>query len=182
MHVNSSLRRRRTAVSIGALIRRLLRKPIWITIRRRVIEHTLLVASWFIWVVSRSMVARLFARTHLHSRRSNMSSIARSAPHFWRFWSSIVTFCHARYTFSAAALEEFTKLASSEILPPLAREPIALLFGCRINCFISELRLRLQCLPIPSNTLYVRSTAMCFHLSSVIGYFTLQLLGVHVWR
>ncbi|GBN83406.1 hypothetical protein AVEN_238152-1 [Araneus ventricosus] len=44
-------------------------------------EDTLLVAPWFIWAVSCSTVARLFARTHLCSLRSPLSSIARGAPY-----------------------------------------------------------------------------------------------------
>ncbi|GBM75242.1 hypothetical protein AVEN_200476-1 [Araneus ventricosus] len=46
-----------------------------------VLIHRLLVAPGFIWAVRCSTVARLFARTHLRSLRSPLSSIARGAPH-----------------------------------------------------------------------------------------------------
>ncbi|GBO45157.1 hypothetical protein AVEN_128842-1 [Araneus ventricosus] len=37
-------------------------------------------------------------------------------------------YCHAQYTFTTAAREQFTKLAVSEMLPPLARKPIIMTF------------------------------------------------------
>jgi hypothetical protein len=103
-HANFSLRRRWTAVSIGALTRRLLRRPIRSNVRWTVVEETLLVTPWFIWAVSCSTVARLFARTHLRSRRSPLSSMARGAPHLPR--RQIL-----------------------EMLPPLARKPMIMPFS-----------------------------------------------------
>jgi hypothetical protein len=73
-------------------------------------------------------VAQRFVRTHLHSRRSPLSSMARGALHLPR-WFWIVPFCHARYSFTSTAREQFTKWAVSEMLPPFARKPMIMPFS-----------------------------------------------------
>ncbi|GFX27366.1 hypothetical protein TNCV_3341781 [Trichonephila clavipes] len=124
--------------------------------------------------VSCSTVARLSARTHLRNRRSPLSSMARGAPHFATslILNSPILPCTVH--FYHGGTRTVHKLSRFEMLPPLARKPMIMPFGRRINRFVSALRQRLKCFPKPSHTLYIRSTVLCCHLPSVIGYLTLK--------
>ncbi|GFT82267.1 hypothetical protein TNCV_4650751 [Trichonephila clavipes] len=131
--------------------------------------ETLLVAPWFSLVVSCSTVARLSARTHLRNRRSPLSSMARGAPHFCHVPDFEQSHFAMHGTLYHGGMRTVHKLSRFELLPPLARKPMIMPFGRRINRFVSALRQRLKCFPKPSHTLYIRSTALCCHLPSVIG-------------
>lgn len=124
-------------------------------------------------VVSCSTVACLFARMHLCSHRSSLLCMDPwCTPFGTSSFNSAIFLCTIYFYYGVMqTIYKIIHLGNASTIGPKTNN-----WTSKINFSISALLQRWQCFQIPQ-AFYICSTAMCYHQSSVISYFTLTLNG-----
>ncbi|GFV18296.1 hypothetical protein TNCV_1764791 [Trichonephila clavipes] len=139
---------------------------------------TLFGSPWFILVVSCSTVVSSICP----------NTISATVVRLCHLWPVVHHICHvADFEQSHFAMHgtllprghanTFTNSAVSEMLPPLARKPVIMPFWTSDKSLRFCITLTIEMFFPALIPLYIRSTALCRHLPSVIGYLTLKWTG-----